>query len=72
MDITGDIEGAYFGVLIRSLCRVSDGEVLCGPSVCLSAMLSQFGFTQVKDFVKVNPEILDADVYVANKFIYLR
>ncbi|ANB50284.1 hypothetical protein [Powai lake megavirus] len=51
MDITLGCSkiGAYFGILIRSIQRVSTGEVIEGPCNTVNKILSKFGFTKITE-----------------------
>ena len=51
LDFTFGKDGAFGGVLIRSL-ESEDGSVVCGPSLCVDYLMKLGGFSSVADFDK--------------------
>ena len=46
-----ETENKYFGVLVRSIMNISTGQFYEGPCRSLTALLAEYGCTEVKEFV---------------------
>ena len=56
-----ELEGKYFGILIRSLLNLSTNEFIEGPCRSLSAILAEYNFKEVKEFIGDGKQMLITD-----------
>eukprot|EP01137_Pigoraptor_chileana_P025635 Opistho-2@95390 len=60
----GDAKQWYGGINVRSIQQLSDGKLICGPSLCVDHMIKTAGVSKTGDLVGTRGLIDDTDAVV--------